>query len=102
MSVVFYFMEGCPACEATWPAWKKAKKSLGKVKEVESKQVPMGKNVNSFPTFVIEDGSGMEIKRVEGRQTTPKELLKALGMKKKSYTRRRRVRGGATRRKVLR
>ncbi len=74
MSVVFYFMEGCPACEATWPTWRKVKKSLGSAKEVESRQVPMGKNVNSFPTFVVEDENGLEIRRVEGSQSSPKEL----------------------------
>lgn len=103
MSVVFYFMEGCPACEATWPTWKKVKKSLGKVKEVESRQVPSGKNVQSFPTFVVEDENGMEIKRVEGRQTSPIALMADLGVKRKrSRTTRRRVRPRTTRRKISR
>jgi len=102
MSVVFYFMKGCPACEATWPTWKKAKKSLGKVKEVEARQVPEGKNVQSFPTFVVEDASGMEVKRLEGRQTNPVTLIADLGVKprKSRSTRRRRVRARSTRRKI--
>jgi hypothetical protein len=103
MSVVFYFMHGCPACDATWPTWRKVKKSLGNVKEVESKQVPMGKNVQSFPTFVVEDEDGLEVKRVEGRQTSPLALLADLGVKKKKKTRKsktRRLRAGSTRRKI--
>lgn len=102
MSVVFYFMEGCPACEATWPTWRKVKKSLGNAKEVEARQVPMGKNVQSFPTFVVEDENGMEIKRVEGRQTSPIALMADLGVKRKTSRRRRtrRVRAGTTRRKI--
>lgn len=95
-------MEGCPACEATWPTWRKVKKSLRNTKEVEARQVPFGKNVQSFPTFVVEDENGIEVKRVEGRQTSPLALMADLGVKRKrSRTRRRRVRGGSTRRKLL-
>lgn len=101
MSVVFYFMHGCSACEATWPTWKNAKKMIGRTKEVEAQQVPMGKNVNSFPTFVVEDENGLEIKRVEGRQTDPRMLVASLGVKgKKSKTRRRRMRPRTTRRRI--
>jgi hypothetical protein len=105
MSVVFYFMKGCPACEATWPAWEKVKKSLGKTKEVESKQVPPEKNVQSFPTFIVEDENGVEIKRVEGRRTLPAELLHDLGMQKKKKTKsrkggRRHSRARTTRRRI--
>lgn len=103
MSVVFYFMDGCPACEATWPTWRKVKKSLGSVKEVEAKQVPMGKNVQSFPTFVVEDENGMEVKRVEGRQGNPVALLADLGVRKRKKTRKsktRRLRPRTTRRQI--
>ena len=105
MSVVFYFMDGCPACEATWPTWKKVKKSLGNVKEVEAKQVPMGKNVQSFPTFVVEDANGMEMKRVEGRQISPAALLADLGVPKRKKSRKtrkggRRSRARTTRRQI--
>lgn len=102
MSVVFYFMNGCPACEATWPIWKKAKKMMARTKEVEAQQVPPGKNVNSFPTFVVEDENGMEVKRVEGRQSDPRMLIASLGVKtkKRGTTRRRRMRPRTTRRQI--
>jgi predicted thioesterase len=70
-------------------------------KEVEAQQVPPGKDVVSFPTFVVEDENGLEIRRVEGRQSDAKALVKQLGVKsKKSSTRRRRVRARTTRRKI--
>ncbi len=71
-------------------------------KEVEAQQVPPGKDVVSFPTFVVEDENGLEIKRVEGRQSDAKSLVKQLGVKSKkaSSTRRRRVRARTTRRKI--
>jgi hypothetical protein len=70
-------------------------------KEVESQQVPPGKDVVSFPTFVVEDENGLEIRRIEGRQVDAKSLVKQLGVKsKKSSTRRRRVRARTTRRKI--
>jgi hypothetical protein len=95
-------MNGCPACEATWPIWKKAKKMMVRTKEVEAQQVPPGKNVNSFPTFVVEDENGMEVKRVEGRQSDPRILIASLGVKpRRSKTRRvRRSRPRTTRRRI--
>jgi hypothetical protein len=74
---------------------------IGRTKEVEAQQVPPGKNVNSFPTFVVEDENGLEIKRVEGRQSDPRMLVASLGVKaKKSKTRRRRMRPRTTRRRI--
>ena len=92
MSVVFYFMDGCPACEATWPTWRKVKKEAGQTKEIESKQVPMGKNVTSFPTIVIEDENGLEVRRIEGRQTDAKALLSEIKGKKKGGRKARKTR----------
>jgi hypothetical protein len=101
MSVVFYFMHGCPACEATWPTWKKAKKMMMHAKEVEARQVSPDKNVNSFPTFVVEDENGLEIKRVEGRQSDPRMLIRELGVKpRKSKTRKSKTRPRTTRRRI--
>lgn len=103
MSVVFYFMDGCPACEATWPTWRKVKKmAKGQLKEVESKQVPPGADVSSFPTFVILDENGQEVERVEGRRTDASGLMSELKLKKKSGGKRktRRLRAGTTRRKI--
>jgi hypothetical protein len=76
---------------------------MGRTKEVEAQQVPPGKNVNSFPTFIVEDENGLEIKRVEGRQADVKELIESLGVKGKKKggrTRRRRSRPRTTRRRI--
>jgi hypothetical protein len=74
---------------------------MGHTKEVEARQVLPGKNVSSFPTFVVEDEHGLEVRRVEGRQSSPKMLMKQLGVKpRKSSTRRRRVRARTTRRQI--
>lgn len=106
MSVVFYFMNGCPACEATWPTWKKVKKmAMGRMREVESKQAPQEVNVQSFPTFIVEDENGLEIRRVEGRQSNPRALMRELGMKskkqgKKTLRKRRTSRPRTTRRNI--
>lgn len=104
MSVVFYFMDGCPACEATWPTWKKVKKMAkgrGGMKEVESKQMMPGTNVQSFPTFVVEDEEGNEVKRIEGRQQNAAVLMRELGIKKGGSRRTRRRRGTrSTRRRI--
>jgi hypothetical protein len=104
MSVVFYFMNGCGACAATWPTWKKVKKmAKGPIREVEAKQVPSEANVRSFPTFVVENEDGQEVDRVEGRQMNARALMKRLGMKAKKTKgtlRRRSSRARTTRRNI--
>ena len=102
MSVVFYFMDGCGACKATWPTWRKVKSmAKGQMKEVESAAMPPTANVDSFPTFVKLNDEGMEVYRVVGRQTNAPALMKELGLARRSRsTRRRRGRPGTTRRKI--
>lgn len=95
--VVFFFMNGCPHCERTWPAWDKAKGDIRKVATVEEKEsaeVSPGDGVSSFPTIVVMKGDS-EVKRIEGARENPKELVKELGLSRRSSTRRRRThRGG--------
>lgn len=95
--VVFYYMNGCPHCEATWPAWRALKRSTGAVfKEVESKDA---KGVSAFPTFVILK-SGTEVKRVMGAKTDAAALAKELGLRGKPRRTRRRT--GRLRHRTLR
>lgn len=81
MSVlVLYHLEGCPACAANWPAWRQAKKMVkGKLatKEIESKMTPAEAQVTSFPTMKVEV-NGREVKRIEGRRGSGKEILTEL------------------------
>jgi hypothetical protein len=106
MSVVFYFMNGCPACHATWPAWRKVKKmAKGRMREVEMKQIPPGVEIHSFPTFVVEDETGMVVKKIVGSRKDPAELMRELGLRRKTQSKtrsktRRFSRPGATRRKI--
>jgi thiol-disulfide isomerase/thioredoxin len=96
--VIFYHMDGCPHCAATWPAWKDAKEKLTakgmKVEEKESAEAaPDG--VKRFPTFVVLI-NGKESKRFEGARTDAKKLVDEIEGKKKSR------RGGALRRLTYR
>lgn len=111
MSVVFYFMKGCPACEATRPTWEEVKKmAVGHLREMESKQIPPNKDVKSFPTFVVEDEDGMEVHRVVGSKSDPEALMAELNLKKKPKAKKgkgrrgsrktRRLRAGTTRRNI--
>ena len=80
--VVFFFMNGCPHCESTWPAWNEAKKKLkgsAKVEEKESAKVSSSDGVSSFPTIVVYDGD-KEVKRIEGAQGSSAEILKGTGL----------------------
>ena len=82
-------MEGCPACAANKSAWKQAKslvKGQMKTKEVERQKTHAGAQVTSFPTMKIEDENGQEVRRIEGRRESGKEILSELGV---SPTRRR-------------
>lgn len=75
--------------------------AIGRLREVESKQISPGTNVQSFPTFIVEDEDGLEVRRVEGRQENPKALMAQLGLrKKKTRHTLRRNRARTTRRKI--
>jgi thiol-disulfide isomerase/thioredoxin len=91
VAVVYFFMVGCPHCEAMRPAWNDAKKQLKhvKVEEKESKQVGLDDGVQSFPTIVVRK-NGKEVKRLEGKRDSGKEIIEELGI--------RRRRGGTHRR----
>ncbi len=93
--VIFFFMNGCPHCERTWPAWDKAKGKLRKVADVfekESKDVSPTDGVSSFPTIVVLKGK-TEVKRIEGARENPKELVSELGLRGSRSLRRRTHRG---------
>lgn len=88
-SVVYFYMIGCPHCEAMRPAWEDAKKSLrkkGNVKEKESNEVGPEDGVQSFPTIVLYK-DGKEVKRIEGSREKGGQILSELGL---------RARGGRT------
>lgn len=90
-SVVYFYMIGCPHCEAMRPAWEDAKKKLKKggteVAEKESNQVGVHDGVQSFPTTIVYK-NGKETKRVEGSRDSGKELVKELGLQRGSSRRR--------------
>ena len=93
--VVYYYMDGCPHCDATWPAWRDLKRSAeASFQEVESKDA---EGISGFPTFVVRR-QGKEVQRISGEQRDAKALAKALGLRRKS------PRGGRTyrRRRTLR
>ena len=94
--VIFFFMNGCPHCDRTWPAWDKAKGSLRKfavVEEKESQEVSPDDGVSSFPTIVVMKGTS-EVKRVEGARENPTQLIKELGLRRSSTRGRRTNRRG--------
>ncbi len=94
--VIFFFMNGCPHCERTWPAWDKAKGQIRKVADIsekESAEVSPDDGVSSFPTIVMMKGDS-EVKRVEGARENPKQIIKELGLRRRSTRGRRTHRGG--------
>lgn len=88
--VVFYYMNGCPHCRDTWPAWRELKRSAdGVFQEIEAKDA---KGVTSaFPTFVVRR-KGKEVKRAMGTKTDARALARELGLRQRSR------RGGTHRR----
>lgn len=93
--VIYFFMNGCPHCERTWPAWNKVKpklKAIAMVEERESREVTPDDGVSSFPTFTVRLGD-KEIKRIEGARPNPMELFKELGLRRSRSLRRRTYRG---------
>jgi thiol-disulfide isomerase/thioredoxin len=106
VAVVYFYMIGCPHCEAMRPAWDDAKKKLKKggvsVEEKESKQVSPDDGVSSFPTVVVSK-NGEEVKRIEGSRESGSEIVKELGLQRGSSRRRRTHRGKRkTRHRTLR
>ena len=84
--VIFFFMNGCPHCERTWPAWDKAKSQLRKVADIEereSAEVSPDDGVSSFPTIVVRKGDS-EVKRVEGAQESSIKLIRVLDLRRGS------------------
>ena len=105
-SVVYFYMIGCPHCEAMRPAWEDAKKKLKKggaeVTEKESNQVSPTDGVSSFPT-VVAYKAGQEVKRIEGSRDKGTEIVNELGLKGGGSRRRRTYRGKRkTRHRTLR
>lgn len=87
--VIYFFMNGCPHCQRTWPTWDKAKSKLRGVadlEEKESKDVSLADGVSSFPTFVVLKGN-TEVKRVEGARENAMQLLRELGLGRRRSSR---------------
>ena len=79
-TVVFYYMTGCPHCEATWPAWRDLKRSAdASFKEVESAEA---KGVSAFPTIVVLK-KGHEVQRILGARSDAKALAQELKLGRK-------------------
>jgi glutaredoxin len=104
-AVVYFFMIGCPHCEAMRPAWENAKKKMKgvDVKEKESKTVGMDDGVQSFPTIVLYK-NGKESKRIEGSRDKGGQILSELGLSRGGNASRRRSYRGKrkTRHRTLR
>lgn len=104
VAVVYFYMIGCPHCEAMRPAWVHAKKTMKgvDVKEKESRDVEMTDGVQSFPTIVMYK-NGKEVKRIEGSREKGSQIVSELGLKRGNTLRRRSYRGKRkTRHRTLR
>ncbi len=104
VTVVYFYMIGCPHCEAMRPAWDDAKKSMKNVtvKEVESNDVRPDDNVSAFPTIVVRE-DGKEVKRLEGERKKGGDILKELKLGRRRTNRRLTYRGKRkTRHRTLR
>jgi thiol-disulfide isomerase/thioredoxin len=95
VAVVYFYMIGCPHCEAMRPAWNDAKKKMKgvSVKEKESQDVGTDDGVQSFPTIVMYK-NGKERKRIEGSRDKGGQILSELGLLQRRNTLRRRTYGG--------
>ena len=103
--LVFFYMIGCPHCEANKPAWEEAKSKAPagtKVLEVEADATPEDEGVEGFPTMKLKKADGSETK-TSGEKSSGEEILKDLGMpSKKGSSRRRRRTHRGRKRKFLR
>ena len=104
-AVIYFYMVGCPHCEAMRPAWNDAKKQMKgvRVDEKESRNVEANDGVHSFPTIVLYK-NGKETKRIEGSRDKGRQILSELGISKRRHSRRHRSYRGKrkTRNRTLR
>lgn len=103
--VVFFYMEGCPHCEKTKPAFDEADTGdLPKI-EVEASATPEEAEVSGFPTMKKIDKEGKEV-TTSGEKTEAKEIEKELEIEepkeKKEKGGRRRRRSRTHRKRTLR
>lgn len=104
--IIYFFMIGCPHCEATKPIWDefKTKDPQYKYVEIESQDVPDEKKselgIQGFPHFLLID-SKRKRKSVSGSKSSVKELQDAFKLFGGRRTRRfrRRVRKSLRRRR---
>ncbi len=90
--LVFFYMIGCPHCEATKPAWDNAKKEAPEdteILEIDAEATPDDEGVSGFPTMRYVDRSGKK-KEISGEKTDKQEILNGLGVSAKGGSRRRR------------
>jgi thiol-disulfide isomerase/thioredoxin len=103
-TVVYFYMIGCPHCEAMRPAMDQAKKMMKGVdiEEKESAQVEDADGVSSFPTVILKK-KGKEVKRIEGSRPDGGTIIKELGLKRGGSNRgRTHRRGRSLRHRTLR
>lgn len=96
--VIFFYMDGCPHCEATMPHWE----SLTKMNypyafvKVESSNTPADLGISGFPHFVVHHADGKE-EFAEGSKDSVKQLVSSLHLKKAGGLRRFRMRSRSRR-----
>ena len=76
--IVYYYMIGCPHCEANRKAWNEVKKMGYKTKEIESQDPECDET--SFPVIVLFVNGQKTDKRVEGTQKSGGDVMKGLGL----------------------
>lgn len=103
-TVVYFYMIGCPHCEAMRPAMDQAKKMMKGViiEEKESANVEPEDAVSSFPTVILKK-KGKEVKRIEGSRPDGGTIVKELGLgRSRSNRGRTHRRGRSLRHRTLR
>ena len=80
-SLVLFFMDGCPHCEANEEAWKEAKKKVGGLHttEIEASAVPESSGVTGFPTMQYTDEQG-NVRTTQGAKQSGDEIVKELNV----------------------
>lgn len=98
---IFFYMDGCPHCEAMKPIWDALEKEASNVEfvAVESANTPSELGITGFPTFMkIENGKQVGSASGEMDKEELKRALLGAGGRRRRYRSRRLRR---TRRKVL-